>query len=84
MAFQHSNNVVPLGKINLAVIRHSIAEGPVTLYTRVSNSNCSKGQMRTYKVTRGPHYDADETLLVQEPYWKQLLHLISCERYHQL
>jgi len=43
MAFQHSNNVVPLGKINLAVIRHSIAEGPVTLYTRVSNSNCSKG-----------------------------------------
>jgi len=23
------------------------------------NSNCSEGQMKTYKVTRGPHCDAD-------------------------
>jgi len=30
----------------------------------VSNSNCSEGQMKTYKVTRGPHYDADATLAV--------------------
>jgi len=37
------------------------------LYTAgVSNSNCSEGQM--IKVTRGPHYDADETVAVPEPY----------------
>jgi len=44
---------------------------------RVSNSNCSEGQMRTYKVTqgpdydlttRGPNYEADATLAVPEPY----------------
>jgi len=26
--------------------------------TEVSNSNCTKCQMRTYKVTQDPHYDA--------------------------
>jgi len=31
--------------------------------------------MRTYEVTRGPHYDADATMAVLEPYLKQLLHL---------
>jgi len=39
----------------------------------VSNSNFSVGQKRTYKVTRGPHYDADETMALPEPYWKQLV-----------
>jgi len=34
--------------------------------TGVSNSNCSVGHMRTYKVTRGPHYDADATIAVPE------------------
>jgi len=33
----------------------------------VSNSNCSEGQMKTYKVNRWPHYDAD-TMAVPEPY----------------
>jgi len=32
----------------------------------VPNSSCSVGQMRTCKVTRGPHYDADETIAVPE------------------
>jgi len=32
----------------------------------VSNSNCSMGKMRTYKVTRGAHYDADETIAAPE------------------
>jgi len=32
----------------------------------VSNSNCSVGQMRTSEITRGPHYDADETIAVPE------------------
>jgi len=27
--------------------------------------------------TRGPHYDAVATIAVPEPYYKQLLHLIS-------
>jgi len=40
--------------------------------------------MRTYEVTRGPHYDADATMMVPEPYYKQLLHHISCERYGEL
>jgi len=32
-------------------------------YTRgISNSNCSEGQMRAYKITRWPHYDADATM----------------------
>jgi len=34
----------------------------------VSNSNCSEGQMRTYKVTQGLHYDADTTMAAPEPY----------------
>jgi len=29
----------------------------VLLYARVSNSSRSEGQIRTCKVTRGPHYD---------------------------
>jgi len=40
--------------------------------------------MRTYKAIRGPHYDADTKMAEPEPYEKQLLHLISCERYHEL
>ena len=32
----------------------------------VSNSNCTVGHMRTYKVTRGPHYDSDATVAVPE------------------
>jgi len=32
----------------------------------VSNSNFSGGQTRTYKVTRGPHYEADATMAVHE------------------
>jgi len=35
-------------------------------YTRVSISNCSKGQMRTYKVNQGLHHDADATTTVAE------------------
>jgi len=49
----------------------------------VSNSICSVGQMRTYKVTRGPHYDTNATMALPQPYKKQLLHLISCERYRE-
>jgi len=30
------------------------------------NSNCSVGHIRTFKVTRGPHYDADTTVGVPE------------------
>jgi len=56
----------------------------VSTYTRVSNSNFSGGQMKTREVTWGPHYDADETMAVPEPHWKQFLHLISCERYRAL
>jgi len=40
--------------------------------------------MRTNKVTQGPRYDADATMAVPEPCQKQLLHLISCERYREL
>jgi len=32
----------------------------------VSNSNCSVGHMRAYKVNRGPHYDADTAIAVPE------------------
>jgi len=45
--------------------------------TEVSNSNRSEGQLRTNKVTRGPHYAADATMAVLQPYKEQLLHLIS-------
>ena len=34
--------------------------------SEVSNSNCSVGHMRTYKVTHGPHNDADTTIAVPE------------------
>jgi len=34
----------------------------------IANSNCSEGQMRTYEVTRGPHYDADATVAVLKSY----------------
>ena len=34
--------------------------------SEVSNSNCSVGHMRTYKVTHGPHNDADTTTAVPE------------------
>jgi len=37
-----------------------------------------------YTTARGPHYDADATMAVPEPNLKQLLHLISCERYREL
>jgi len=35
---------------------------------RVSNSNCNEGQMKTYEVTRGSHYDADARTAVPETY----------------
>jgi len=34
--------------------------------TGVSNWNCSVGNMRTYKVNRVLHYDADATIAVPE------------------
>ena len=37
--------------------------------------------MRTFKVTCGPHHDADATMAATEPCWKQLLHFISCKTY---
>jgi len=51
---------------------------------RVTNSNCSEDQMRTYKVNRRPHYDVDVTIAVTESYWKQLLQFISSERCREL
>jgi len=42
------------------------------------------GSNEDLKVTRGPHYGADTTMEVSEPYLKQLLHLITCERYREL
>jgi len=33
----------------------------------VSKSNCSLGQMRTYKVAREPYYDVEATMAVPEP-----------------
>jgi len=35
-------------------------------------------------LTRGPHYNVDATMALPQPYWKQLLHLISYERYREL
>jgi len=49
----------------------------------VSNTNCSESKIRTYKATGGPHYDAEATVAVLEPYKKQLLHFISCEIYRE-
>jgi len=34
------------------------------MLAEVSNSNWSDGQMRTYEVTRGPHYNAYVTMTV--------------------
>ena len=45
----------------------------------VSNSNCSESQIRTYKVTRGPHYDDDATMVVSELERKKLLHLFPAK-----
>jgi len=39
--------------------------------SEVSHSNSSVGQIRTYKVTRWPHCDADATMAVPQPYKKQ-------------
>jgi len=50
----------------------------------VSNTICSKGKIRTYKVTGEPHYDADATVAVLALYNKQLLDFISCEMYRAL
>jgi len=33
----------------------------------ISDSNFFEGQMRTNKITRGPHSDDDETMAVPEP-----------------
>jgi len=41
---------------------------PIITYRRCLKLKCSEGQMRTYKVTRGSHYDADATMAVPEPY----------------
>jgi len=43
------------------------------VYTKLATftpgvSNCSESQIRTFKATRGPRYDADATMLVPEPY----------------
>jgi len=38
------------------------------LIARVSNSYWSEGKTGTYKVTPGPHYDADATMAVSEPH----------------
>jgi len=43
-----------------------------------------RGHIRTYKLIGGSHYDADATTAVFETYQKQLLHLISYERTHEL
>ena len=42
----------------------------ISFSSGVSNSKCSEGQMRTESrimTTRGPHYDADATMVVLEP-----------------
>jgi len=36
--------------------------------TQGSHSNGSEGQMRTNKVTRGPHYDVDATMVIPDRY----------------
>jgi len=38
-----------------------------------------RGRMRTYKVIRGPHFDADTKMVVTDSYYEQLHHLISCK-----
>ena len=48
--------------------------------------NASQGSqtMKTYNVTQAPPYNTDTTMAVPESYYEELLHLISCERYHEL
>jgi len=43
-----------------------------------SNSSCSYSQMEIYKVTRGPHYDADTTMAVPEPHYLAETTFTSC------
>jgi len=51
----------------------------VTLPTPgVSNSTCSVGHMRMYKVNCGPHYNADATTAVPELTRKSFCIYISC------
>jgi len=50
----------------------------------VSNSTCAVDHMRTYKVTRGPRYNADTTAAVPELTRKSFCIFISCKRYHEL
>jgi len=40
--------------------------------------------MKTLKVTRGPHYDADTAMVVPELTRNSFENLISCEKYHEL
>jgi len=40
--------------------------------------------MRTYKVTRGPHYDADATVAVPEPKFYILFHEKGIMNYMQI
>jgi len=47
----------------------------------VSNSTCSEGHMRTYKVTCRPHYNADATTAVCELTRISFCIFISCRRY---
>ena len=59
-----------LPTFDIVYISHSPVETFhwLCVYVRVSNTNCSEGQIRTYKATGGPHYDADATMAVPEPY----------------
>jgi len=50
----------------------------------ISNWNCSVGHIKTFKVTRGPHFDADATMAVPDFTRNSLANRISCERYHEL
>jgi len=54
------------------------------LWSRVSNSNCSVGHMRTNEVTHGLHYDPDTTMVDHELPRSSFYMLISCEIYHEL
>jgi len=50
------------------------------VYIRVSNTNSSEGQIRTYEATGWPNYDADATMAVPEPYKNSfyILFLAKC------
>jgi len=49
-----------------------------------SNSNCSLGQIKTCKVTRGPHHDADATIAVPELTRNRFYILFPAKRFHEL